>query len=99
VDEDVAGLKRGNLVLVVIDADDGVSDLGEADGGDQADVTRSNDCRFECFAHGLRQMVLLQCNADSLVDFSVEAKSNQDGAEDRSQTGAAEESEGYDLLP
>ena len=54
VDEGVAGLEGGDLALVVIDADHAVADLGEADGRDQADVTRTNNCDLNGFAHGLR---------------------------------------------
>jgi hypothetical protein len=34
-----------------------VADLGEADGGDQADVTRPNNRDLNGLAHGLRQML------------------------------------------
>ena len=99
VDEGVAGLEGCDLVFVVIDADDGVTDLGEADGGDQADITRANNGDLNGFAHVLRQMVLLQCNADSLVDFRSKRKSNQDRRRSGPKPGQAEESRRYDLLP
>ena len=87
VDEGVAGLECGYLALVVIDADDVVANLGETDGRDQTDVTRANNCDLNAFAHGLRQMVLLQCNADSLVDFRSNRKLILVRSGDPSQTG------------
>jgi hypothetical protein len=53
-----------------------VSDLSEANGRDQADVTRANDRDLNGFAHGLRRMLPAQCNACSLVDFRQKRKSN-----------------------
>ena len=68
VDEGVAGLKGGDLALVVIDADDGVADLGETDGRDQADVTRPYHGDLNGLAHGIRHTSMMQCDACSLMD-------------------------------
>ena len=38
VDEGVTSTESGDFALVVVDADDVVSHLGEADGGDQANI-------------------------------------------------------------
>ncbi len=51
VDEGVAGLKRGDFALVIVDADDVVTHLSEADGGDEADISRSDDGNFDVFTH------------------------------------------------
>ena len=99
VDEGVAGLEGGDFALVVIDADDGVSDLGEADSRDQADVTRANNCDLNGFAHGLRQMVLAgQCRQSSGFPAQAEIQP-MCGGESGPKPGQAEESSRYELLP
>ncbi len=45
----VARLESGDLALVIVDADDVVAHLGETNGGNQADVSRSDDSNCECF--------------------------------------------------
>jgi hypothetical protein len=92
VDEGVAGLESSDLLLVVIDTDHAVADLGEADGRDQADVARANDCDLNGIAHGLWQMLPLQCDACSLVDFRSKRKFLAGRSEDQSQAGAIRES-------
>jgi hypothetical protein len=69
-----------------------VADLGEADGRDQADVPRPNDCDLNGTAHGLRQMLALQCDVCSLVDFRWKRKYLAGRSEDQSQTRAIRES-------
>ena len=42
MDEGVAALESGDLALVVVDADDVVAHFSKTDGGDQADISRSD---------------------------------------------------------
>ncbi len=51
VDEGVAPLKRGDLTLVIIDADDRVTHLCETNGGDKADVSGAYNSDWNWFAH------------------------------------------------
>ncbi len=51
VDQSVSGLQGGDLALIVIDADDGVSHLSETDSRDKADVPRTYDCNLDGSAH------------------------------------------------
>ena len=51
VDEGVPALKGADFALVVIDADDAVTHLSEADGGHQADVTGTDYGNFDVCTH------------------------------------------------
>ena len=53
VDQGVPGFERRDFALVIIDADDVVTNLSEAYGRDQADISRTNDCNLNSFAHGV----------------------------------------------
>ncbi len=51
VDERVAALKSFDFAFVIVHTDDIVAHFGEADGSDQADISRSYDCNFDVFTH------------------------------------------------
>ena len=52
MDQGVTGLKCGDFAFVVIDTDDIVSHLCEADGSDETDVSGANDSDLNSLTHG-----------------------------------------------
>ena len=51
MDEGIATLKRGNLTLVIVDADDIVPHLCETDSSHQTDVSRTDNGDWNGFSH------------------------------------------------
>ncbi len=68
VDEGVAALEGGDFALVIVDADDVVAHLSKADGGDQADVPRSDYGNLNVFTHRLVSMSSSVENIRRLVE-------------------------------
>ena len=66
MDEGVSGLEGGDFALIDIDADDGLADLGEADGRNQADVTRPHHGDLNRLAQSVWHTRMMQCVACSL---------------------------------
>jgi hypothetical protein len=59
VNKRVACLESGNLALVIIDADDMVAHFGEADRGDQTNVSRPDNGNFDVFTHSALVLFLI----------------------------------------
>jgi len=68
VDQGVARLEGGNFAFVVIDTYDIVADLSEADGGDQTDVSRTNNSYLNGFAHGFGELTFCIATDNSSLD-------------------------------
>ena len=62
VDEGVPALESGDFAFVVVDTDDVVADLGEADGSNQTDISRSDDGDFDVFTHSRDVLFLIVKN-------------------------------------
>jgi hypothetical protein len=59
VDERVACLKGGDLALVVVNTDDGMTHFGKADGSDQANVSGPHNGDFDVFTHSALVLFLI----------------------------------------
>ena len=53
MDEGVSALKRGDLALVIVDTDDLVAHLCETNGGNKTNISRTDHCNWNRFAHSL----------------------------------------------
>lgn len=60
MDKGIARLEGGDLAFIVVDANDGMTDLCKADSRDQANISRANDRDLNGFAHVVRRMDFLQ---------------------------------------
>jgi hypothetical protein len=70
VDQRIARLQCSDLTLIVVDANHGVANFGEAHGGDEADVSGAYDCDWDRFAHKLGDSPLRNALTVSLLEFA-----------------------------